>query len=320
MSLPSDYIVDRRRLARKLSFWRIAAFVALIVAILVAGWRLTGGVGALRPHIARLPIEGLITGDAATIKLTEDICKSKAAAVLVEINSPGGTTTGAERLYDALRRLSACKPTVAVVGTLAASGGYIAALGADAIFAQGNSLVGSIGVLFEFPNFAGLLDKIGVAVETVKSSPLKASPNGFEPTSPAARAALAALVADSYDWFKALVKERRRLSDPDLATVSDGRVFTGRQGIPLHLVDRLGDEREAVSWLEQEKGVAKNLPIETWRRPDSLGRFGIFSLSARVAEGLGFSGLAHLIESSRTFAEIGYLDGLLSIWHADSSE
>ena len=110
--------------------------------------------------------------------------------MLISIDSPGGTTTGAERLFEAIRRLSAKKPTVAVVGTLAASGGYIAALGADQIVAQGNSLVGSIGVLVEYPNFAKLLDTIGVKVEDVKSSPLKASPNGFEPTTPEARAAL----------------------------------------------------------------------------------------------------------------------------------
>ena len=130
--------------------------------------------------------------------------------MLVSIDSPGGTTTGAERLYDAIRRLSVKKPTVAVVGTLAASGGYIAALGADEIVAQGNSLVGSIGVLVEYPNFAKLLDKIGVKVENVKSAPLKASPNGFEPTTPEARAALASIVDDSFVWFKELVKRGAR--------------------------------------------------------------------------------------------------------------
>ena len=107
-------------------------------------------------------------------------------------------------------RLKAKKPMVVVVEGLAASGGYIAALASDHIVAQQSSLVGSIGVLFQFPNFTDLLKTVGVKVEEVKSSPLKAAPNGFEPTSPEARAALDALVKDSYAWFRGLVKAAPR--------------------------------------------------------------------------------------------------------------
>ena len=198
----ADYIVDRRRLRRQARFWRVVAFVVVALAILGAFFRFSGlGAATNQPHIARLAIQGIITGDDATLKTIRDIADSKAAAVVLTIESPGGTTTGAELLFDELRRLAAKKPVVAVVGTMAASGAYIAALGADRIFAKGNSLVGSIGVLVEFPNFSGLLDKIGVKFESVKSSPLKAAPNGMEPTSEAARAAMAALVSVSFDWF-----------------------------------------------------------------------------------------------------------------------
>ncbi len=148
---------------------------------------------------------------------------------------------------------------------MAASGAYIAALGADRIFVRGNSIVGSIGVLVEYPNVSGLMDKVGVKLESIKSSPLKAAPNGFEPTSEEARAAMAALIADSFDWFKGLVKDRRGLSDEELAKVDDGRVFTGRQGLPLKLVDAIGDEREAIAWLEKDRGVAKNLPVRDYK-------------------------------------------------------
>ena len=213
----ADYLVDRRRLRARVTFWRAAAFLVLILAALGGAALLAGrsGLGTLTPHIARLAIGGVITGDEGTLALLKRVEASNAAALILTIESPGGTTTGAEKLYEEIRRVAAKKPVVAVVGTLAASGGYIAALGADRIVAQGNSLVGSIGVLFEFPNVSGLLDKLGVKVETVKSSPLKAVPNGFEPTSDAARAVLASLVADSFDWFKGLVKgpsrpDRRR--------------------------------------------------------------------------------------------------------------
>ncbi len=160
--------------------------------------------------------------------------------MILSIDSPGGTTTGAEKLYEAIRRLAAKKPVVAVVNNMAASGAYIAALSADQIVAHGNSLVGSIGVLIQYPNIASLLDKIGVKIDAVKSSPLKAEPSGYEPTSPEVRQALASLVDDSYAWFKDLVQKRRQLSDAELAAVDNGRVFTGRQalGLEAHRRDR----------------------------------------------------------------------------------
>jgi protease-4 len=318
----ADYLVERRALLRKLSYWRIAAFSALILGIAVAGLRLLGPDASLSftPHIARLAIEGLITGDRETLKLIQKIEESKGAeAVLVTIDSPGGTTSGAERLYDALRHLSAKKPTVAVVGSMAASGGYIVALGTDRIIALSNALVGSIGVLVQYPNFTKLLDTVGVKVEDVKSSPLKASPNGFEPTSPEARAALAALVSDSFTWFKSLVRDRRGITDEQLETVADGRVFTGRQGIELHLIDHLGGEREAIDWLQQERNIPKNLPVRDWKQERALERLGILSFSARAAEALGLSGLSLALDHAANATQERMLDGLLSIWQVDGA-
>jgi len=318
----ADYLAERRVLLRKLSYWRIAAFSVLILGVAAAGLRFLGPESSLgfTPHIARLAIEGVITGDRETLKLIQRIEDSKGAeAVLITIDSPGGTTSGAERLYDALRHLSAKKPTVAVVGSMAASGGYIAALGTDRIVVLGNALVGSIGVLVQYPNFAKLLDTVGVKVEDVKSSPLKASPNGFEPTSPEARAALAALVGDSFTWFKSLVKERRGMTDEQLEIVADGRVFTGRQGLDLHLVDNLGGEREAIAWLQQEKNIHKDLPVRDWKQERTLERLGILSFSARAAEVLGLSGLSLTLDRAANAAQGRMLDGLLSIWQVDSA-
>src|SRR5579872_327604 len=319
MTIPSssvDYVVDRRRMRRQATFWRAAAFVILVLAIIALGWRYSGlPTGSrLESHIARVSITGLITGDEASLKLIRELRDSNAKAVLLSISSPGGTTVGSERLYEALRRLAAKKPVVAVVDNMAASGAYIAALGADRIFAEGNSLVGSIGVLVQYPNFSGLLDKIGVKYEAIKSSPLKAAPNGFEPTSEEARAAMASLVSDSYDWFKKLVKDRRGLSDSELAAVDDGRVFTGRQGLSLKLIDAIGGEREAIAWLEKNKGVAKNLPILDWKPQRSLGGFGFFGSAAAAADWLGMTNLGALLRQSELAGEGQLLDGLVSIW------
>ena len=316
-SSDADLLVDRRRLRRKLTVWRVALFAVLAAILIALGVHYVRGDGGVpgRHHIARLAIEGVITGDKDTLKLIKDIGESRSAdALIVTIESPGGTTTGAEKLYKELRLVAEKKPVVAVVGTMAASGGYIAALGSDRIFAEGNSLVGSIGVLFQFPNFSKLLDTMGVAFESVKSSPLKATPSGVEPTSPEARAALAALVADSYDWFKRLVKERRNLDDTQVARVSDGRVFTGRQGMELRLVDALGGEREAIAWLEQEKTVAKDLPVRDWKKDRSFERLGILGVSAGVLETLGLEALAAPLRRLGALGEARLLDGLVSVW------
>src|SRR6266436_282966 len=248
MSLDADTIVDRRRMRRKLTFWRVLAVLIAICAVVAAGVALrVPGTGMLtgRPGgaIARVTITGLIRSDQDRVEALERLGKSRAPAVIVHINSPGGTTSGSEQLYDSLMRLKEQKPLVVVVEGLAASGGYITAIAADHIVAQETSLVGSIGVLFQYPNFTELLKTVGVKVEEVKSSPLKAAPNGFEPTSPEARAALDALVKDSYAWFRGLVKQRRGMDDALLEKVADGRVFTGRQAVDLKLIDQLGDEK-----------------------------------------------------------------------------
>jgi len=318
-NVTADYLVDRRKLRRQLTTWRVIAIVFAVVAVLVAAVRFGGFVSQSRPHIAKLELSGVITGDEDTLKKLRDIGRSSAVAAILEINSPGGTTEGSEVLYDEIRRLEQKKPVVAVVGGMAASGAYIAALGADHIFAHGNSIVGSIGVLVQYPNFSGLMDKVGVKYESIKSSPLKASPNGFEPTSDAARQAIGALVEDSFSWFKDLVRVRRGLSDEELAKVDDGRIFNGRQGLPLKLIDALGGEPEAIAWLEQEKGVARKLPVRDWSRPPNFAGFRMSSVAAALAEAVGWNALAEVLRETATPSS-GSVDGLMSIWQLSSGD
>jgi protease IV len=316
----ADYLVDRRRLRKQVTFWRVIAFVVAALAIIGLGLRFAVKSGVGGAHIARLSISGVITGDADTVKLIRSVGDSKTAvAAVLTIDSPGGTTEGSEVLYEEIRRLAAKKPVVAVVGTVAASGAYIAALGADRIFVRGNSIVGSIGVLMQFPNVSDLMDKLGVKLESIKSSPLKAAPNGLEPTSEAARDAMASLIADSFAWFKGLVKERRQMSEDELARVDDGRVFTGRQGIPLKLVDAIGGEREAIAWLQAEKGVTKDLPVRDWKPEDGFTGLKFTSLAADVAQAAGWYELAGALRRAALNTDVG-TDGLLSLWKFSSGE
>jgi protease-4 len=320
MSPDSDAIVDRRRIRRKLTFWRIVAALGAIAAVVaVAALATPMGRDALTGTnaIARVKIDGLIRSDQTRVEALERLEKSSAAAVIVHINSPGGTTAGSEQLYDALMRLKAKKPLVVVVEGLAASGGYIAALASDQIIAQQTSLVGSIGVLFQIPNFTDLMKTVGVKVEEVKSSPLKAAPNGFEPTSPEARAALDALVKDSYAWFRGLVKDRRNMDDATLQTVADGRVFTGRQAVGLKLIDQLGDEKTAVAWLVAEKKIGKELPVKDFKLTPRFGDMTFLRAAATVTlDALGLNALARQAEQSgvASATERFGLEGMLALW------
>ncbi len=325
MSLDADLIVDRRRMRRKLTFWRVVAVLVAIAAVvtLAATARRSEVLTAGGDYIARVKITGLIRNDQERVNSLERLAKSGAKAVIVHIDSPGGTTAGSEQLHNSLRQVAAAKPLVVVVDGLAASGGYIAAMSADHIIAQGTSLVGSVGVILQYPNVGDLLKTIGVQVESVKSSPLKAAPNGYEPTSPEARAALEALVKDSYDWFRGMVRDRRKLDDAGLQRVADGRVFTGRQGLELKLVDQLGNERTAVDWLAKEKGLKADTPVRDWQLKSRFGDLSMLHLAGAVMlDAVGLGSLARRIETWGTIQAVERLnlDGLLALWHPPLSD
>lgn len=326
MSMDADYIVDRRRMRRKLTFWRVVAVLLIIVALaggalIATGHRemLAGGPGG---DIARVTIEGLIRASRQRTEALHRLAESNAKAVIVHINSPGGTVAGSEQLYDSLVKVREKKPVVVVVDGLCASGGYIAAMASDQIVASQSSIVGSIGVIFQYPNVSELLKTVGVQVETIKSSPLKAAPNGLEPTSPEARAAVESLVKDSYDWFKGLVRDRRHM-DPDLLQkVSDGRVFTGRQAIGLKLIDALGDEEAAIDWLAKEKKIDPKTPVRDYPLTPRFSDLPFLHVAAlSLLDAVGLNGIAERFREWGAIQAIDRLnlDGLLALWHPPSS-
>jgi protease-4 len=318
MSADVDAIVDRRRLRRKLTLWRVVAILAVLAGIggIITAAGGTKFVSRSSPHVARITVGGLIRNDRERLEMLDDIAKSGAKAVIISIDSPGGTVAGSEALYAGIRRLAEKKPVIAVVEGIGASGAYIVALACDRIFAPRNAIVGSIGVIFQFPNFTDLLKHVGVAVEEIKSSPLKAAPNGYEPTSPEAKAAIRSLVEDSYGWFKGLVRERRTLDDAKLNVAADGRVFTANQALPLNLIDEIGDERAARAWLAKNKDVSADLPIRDWRGKAVGSEFRWLSASAWLASKLGLGPLASLLshDAIANAADRTQLDGLLALW------
>ncbi|WP_127599852.1 signal peptide peptidase SppA [Nitratireductor alexandrii] len=316
MALRADDLIDRRRLRRKLTFWRVAALLVAAVAIAAYGFSLFGdslpGSGA--DQIAKVRIEGTITEDEELLDRLERIAETdRVKGVILAVDSPGGTTAGGEAIFEAVRRLAEKKPVVAQVGTLAASAGYMIASASDHIVARKSSIVGSIGVLVQFPDVTGLMDKVGIKLEEIKSSPLKAEPSPFNPTTDEERAMIRAMILDSYDWFVGLVTERRPLSRAETERLADGSVFTGRQALDRKLVDALGGEEMALAWLKS-KGVDTELDVIEWKPKRTTSPYLLVdALLGDAGAGLGLEkGGAALLRALG--AERLLLDGLVSLW------
>jgi protease-4 len=263
-ALERDFYEERRRKWRRSAFWR-GFLVAAVLAIILGVWIASDAVSEVRDHVARVEVVGLITDDIERDEMLAELAETGTArAVVLRINSPGGTTAGSEALFASLRRISERKPVVAVLGEVAASGGYVAALGADHIVGRGNTLTGSIGVIMEYPDLTRVMERLGIELETVRSSELKAEPSPFRPTNPAARARDEAIVAESYAWFRGLVGERRGLAGQQLDAVANGGIFTGRLALESGLIDEIGGEPEALAWLESRDGSLAALPVRDW--------------------------------------------------------
>ena len=299
MSHDTDMMVDRRRLKRRLAVWRGMAIVALVAGVI-------GGVArfedwAVRDHVARVAVAGIIVDDPVLIEALAAVAgDDKAKALIVNINSPGGTFVGGESLYLALRDVAEHKPVLAVMGTVATSAGYMVAIASDRIYARNGTITGSIGVLMQTTDITGLLENIGVSAEAIKSGPLKAAPSPLEPLTDEVRAATQSIIDDMHALFTSMVAERRGLDEARVRGLADGRVYSGRQALGHDLIDEIGGETEARSWLASEKGVPVDLPTRDIKM-DKLGgqwfdALGSFAKNIKVSERL-------------------MLDGLMSVWH-----
>ena len=314
MSLETETVLDRRRLKRHLSFWRVLAIFAVVLA--AGAYFLNAETGLTeRRQIARITVEGMITDNREQIRLIERVADANSVSgVILFVNSPGGTTTGGEALYEALRRLAEKKPLVAQFGTVAASAAYIAGLGTDHIVARGNSVTGSVGVIMQWPEVGGLLDKIGVRMNELKSGPLKANPSPFQPMDEAGRQTAQAMIADSHQWFLGLVSSRRQINTSTIPGLEEGRIFSGREAMKHRLIDEIGGEKEAVRWLEG-RGVQKGLRVVDWKQGRGSMSWLGGSASAALLQLVGHIGgdIASVLASDRVLGSFA-LDGLVSVW------
>ncbi len=315
MTIETEAVLDRRSLRRKVGLWRGIALLAGVVALGGAVSSMSGGFSEPR-HVARVVVDGMITEDRTQLRMLKRLAASKnVEGVLFSINSTGGTTSGGEALFEAIREIAKTKPVVAQFGTVAASAAYITGLAADHIVARGNTITGSVGVIFQWPEVSGLLDKVGVKMNEIKSGPLKAVPSMFEQVTPEGRRVTEALVADSQKWFLGLVTKRRGVDTTTIPGLEQGRVFSGREALTFKLVDELGGEDEAIRWLETKRGVKPKLKIIDWK-PSTESPVGLLrwlGQSAAAAIGLD-TDAAGVISTAESVRARLMLDGLVSVW------
>ena len=301
MAYETDMIIDRRRLKRRLNFWRIVGVLALIAAIAAAIGRFD--LPGKKEQIARLSIDGIIVEDRLRDEKLDSISKDdNVKALIIAINSPGGTFTGGENLYYSIRKVAEKKPVVALMGGTAASAAYMIAIAADHVVAGAGTITGSIGVILQTANVTELMDKIGVKSVVIKSGPMKAQPNPMEPFSDEARAVTQSVIQDFFDMFVEMVIERRGMTKDKAYQLADGRIYSGRQAKANGLVDNVGRQSDVLKWLKDEHKISEDLPIvdvkidykdEKWRELFS-GNLGKALFSERLR-----------------------LDGVLSLWHPE---
>ena len=302
MALDPDALIDRRRLKRSRALWRALAVVAVLAVLAVAfAPRELPGVGP--SPVARLTVRGTITDDRKVIEAVDGAARDEATrALIVAIDSPGGTLAGGEGLHAALTRFrEAGKPVVAVMGGTAASAGYMIALPAERIIARDSTLTGSIGVLLQSFNVQELMAKLGVEAVTLASGPLKAQPSPFAPLTPEGRQVLEGVLQDMQSRFVALVAEGRRLPEARVRELADGRVYSGRQALGLGLIDAIGGEREARAHLAAAHGIPERPEA---RELETTGRNRLSRLVTSFAQTVVSEGLARL----------GLVDGAAALW------
>ena len=290
MALNADTLLDRIYLKNQARRWRLLAFIALLLAALALFAKINSGAMGGN-YIARYKVEGIITDDDKQHKLLMDIAKDRnAKALIVEIDSPGGTTVGGEQLYLDLREVAQHKPVVATMRTIAASAAYMTAIAADRVFAREGTLTGSIGVIVETAEVTELAKKIGITPITVKSGELKASPTPFEPLTAKGQAMLQDVVQSFFDYFVNLVKERRKLTPDEVSQILSGRIYSGRQALGLHLIDAIGSEDDAIDWLEKERKLPAGLEVKEKKVEEEES--GLLNrLTGSIASGINLTNL-----------------------------
>ncbi len=269
MNITPDYLIERKRSKTQIAKWKILSLLLIIILFIIFSSLLfpgnninKGALSGKKDYIASIKIQDTIVDDLKRVRKIDEIAKNDSIkAVIVHINSPGGSVVGSEMLYNSLLKISDKKPVIAVMDSIATSGGYLASLGADYIIAHNGTITGSIGVIMQSTEITELANKFGIKFNNFKSDKLKASPNFTEKLTPEAKEATMDSIYRVYDYFIETVALRRKLDLAYVRKIADGRIYSGPQALDLKLVDAIGNEDTALKWLQSVKGVSKDLKI-----------------------------------------------------------
>ena len=215
-----------------------------------------------KDFIATISIEGIISNPEDTLNDLENINKSSnAKALLVNINSPGGTFVSSKELYDKIKEISKKIPVVTYMREMATSGGYLVSLASQKIFSNIGTITGSVGVILQTAEITELLEKIGINPIVIKSGKLKATPNPLEGLSENDSRYLNDVIKSMQLEFLSLLSENRNIESKTLEIISDGRIFTGKQAKELNLIDFIGSKSDAIKWLKDEAKLPQDIDI-----------------------------------------------------------
>ena len=273
--------MDQTRLKRPTSnlkwlWWGLGSFFALLIAFRAGA--MSNGLGSKGSgkKVGIIQVLGPIVSSNQTVKDLEKFRNRKdISAILVRIDSPGGLVAPTHEIYEKIKTIKEEKPIIASMGSVAASGGYYIALGADTIIANPGTIVGSIGVIMNYPVMTEFLDKVGIEFETVKSGDLKDVGSYSREVTEADRKHLNEMVDDMYSQFVNAVSQNRSLSKEEVIKIADGRVYTGKQSKELGLIDAIGTFDDAVSIagkMGQITGKPKTVQVNK-KRPSVLDWF-----------------------------------------------
>lgn len=259
-----NYSIERRVHKNQIIRWKMfSVFLITVLAALFVARGYSDSHLFKKEYIGSVLIDELIYEDNRRDENLEKLAETEEIkALIVKVNTGGGTATGSEKIYHILRKIALKKPIVVVMGSMAASGGYMITLAADHIIAHNTTATGSIGVVMQSAEITEMAEKLGIRFESFKSGELKFAPSPTEKTTPAVREAVMEAVEDNYKFFIGLVSERRGMPLEEVRQIADGRVYTGRQALKLKLIDAIGTDSDALKWLQEVKGLDSTLKVK----------------------------------------------------------
>ncbi|CEI85205.1 Signal peptide peptidase A, Serine peptidase, MER OPS family S49 [Ehrlichia minasensis] len=250
-----DQLLKIEILNSKIKLWRFLVFLMAFVSLILCNYIDTSKVSNFldNKYIAKVNIEGKIETNEDMDTLLKKIAKDEhVIGLILNINSPGGSVTGSEILYQNIRNIAKNKPVVAVLNDLAASGGYMAAIAADYIIARHTTITGSIGTLMQYIGVSSLAEKIGIHLKSIKSSNLKAATSPFEEFTKEKEESIRRIVNESYNYFIDIVADRRKMEKNQVLKIADGSIYTGSEALSIGLIDQIGGEDEAMDWFQSQ--------------------------------------------------------------------